>query len=423
MTYARVALASRTLRPPRSLWPSVLSPPASAAKPLQALRPLHTQRDARVFASLDAAQAAEPATAEEGKPSQPQEPAAARKRRVLSGIQPTGSIHLGNYLGAIRNWLDLQDLYDTYFCVVDLHAITAAKGHDPQELREATLTVAAMYMACGLDPEKTSIFAQSHVRAHSELCWLLTCEAPMSWLNKMIQFKEKSRKAGEQVNAGLLTYPVLMAADILLYQADLVPVGEDQRQHLELTRDLAEKMNKAFGGKPWKKRGGRGGKIFKVPDAFIPPAGARVMSLEDGTSKMSKSDESDFSRICLLDSPDLIMQKIKRAKTDPFESFQFNNPERPECNNLLQIYQLVSGMSQEAVLAEVSGKRWGDFKPMLADAVIAHLEPIQQRYLEVRAESGYLEDVLAKGAEEAERTANWTLDNCRDAMGFVPYRR
>jgi len=353
----------------------------------------------------------------------PQEKATERKKRVFSGVQPTGTIHLGNYLGAIKNWVGLQDHYDTYFCVVDLHAITAAKAHDPRELREASMKSAALYIACGLDPEKASIFLQSHVRAHSELQWLLTCQSPMGWLGKMIQFKEKSRKAGEQVNAGLLTYPALMAADILLYQTDLVPVGEDQRQHLEFTRDLAEKVNGTFGGKQWKKRGGRGGKIFKVPDAFIPPSGARVMSLEDGTSKMSKSAESELSRINLLDTPDELTKKIKRAKTDAFEGLEFGNPERPECNNLLSIYQLMTGKSQEQVLVELGTKRWGDFKPLLTDAVVAHLEPIQARYREVREEDGYLEEVLLRGATQAERTANWTLDNCRDAMGFVPYRR
>jgi len=325
-------------------------------------------------------------------------------------------------MGAIRNWVGLQELYDTYFCVVDLHAITAAKAHDPVELRDATWSSAATYIACGIDPEQANIFAQSHVRAHSELCWLLTCETPMGWLNKMIQFKEKSRKAGESVNAGLLTYPVLMAADILLYQTDLVPVGEDQRQHLELARNIAEKMNGTYGGRPWKKRGGRGGKIFKVPDMFIPPAGARVMSLEDGNSKMSKSAESEFSRINLLDDADTISKKIKRAKTDPFDGFEFRNPDRPECNNLLQIYQLATGISEEQVLVDLRGKRWGDFKVMLTEALIEHLTPIQQQYYEVRQEPGYLEEVLRRGAEAAERTANWTLDNCRDAMGFVPYR-
>mmetsp|Transcript_8706 Transcript_8706/g.22382 ORF Transcript_8706/g.22382 Transcript_8706/m.22382 type:complete len:434 (-) Transcript_8706:126-1427(-) len=375
----------------------------------------------RLSTALRAATEAE--AAEQAKSSAPQTPATERKKRVLSGVQPTGSIHLGNYLGAIKNWVGLQEQYDTYFCVVDMHAITAAKAHDPRELRESSMKSAALYIACGLDPDKTNIFMQSHVAAHAELTWLLTCQAPMGWLGKMIQFKEKSRKAGESVNAGLLIYPVLMAADILLYQSDLVPVGEDQRQHLELTRDLADKVNTTFGGKQWKKRGGRGGRIFKVPDAFIPPAGARVMSLEDGTSKMSKSAESELSRICLLDPPDVIAKKIKRAKTDAFEGLEFDNPERPECANLMSIYQLMTGMSKEAVIAELGDKRWGDFKPLLTDAVVAHLEPIQARYAEVRAEPGYLDEVLLRGAEEASRTANWTLDNCRDAMGFMPCRR
>ncbi len=207
---------------------------------------------------------------------------------MLSGVQPTGSIHLGNYLGAIRNWVALQDSYDPFFCVVDLHAITAP--HSPAELAASTRANAALYLAAGVDPARATVFVQSHVAAHSELAWLLTCVTPIGWLNKMIQFKEKSRKAGEDCSAGLMSYPVLMAADILLYGADLVPVGEDQRQHLELTRDIAGRFNTLYGGKPWKKRGGlapgsgrpRGGRVFKVPEAMIPPAGARVMSLDDG---------------------------------------------------------------------------------------------------------------------------------------------
>lgn len=340
-----------------------------------------------------------------------------RRKRVLSGVQPTGTVHLGNYLGAIRNWVNLQDMYDTYFMVVDLHAITVP--HTPKELLESTRNGAALYIACGIDPTKAKIFVQSHVSAHAEMAWLLSCITPVGWLKKMIQYKEKSRKAGnEEVGTGLLTYPVLMAADILLYQSDLVPVGEDQKQHLELARDLAERANYLFGGKKAKKMGCKYTRLFKVPDPFIPPAGARVMSLQDGTSKMSKSAESDLSRINLLDSPDVIMNKIKKAKTDAFDGLEIDNPERPEARNLLSIYQCVTGMSQEAVIQEVGGMRWGDFKPVLTDALIEHLRPIQARYEEVIGDQAYLDAVLADGAESAAVEADATLENVRRAMGF-----
>ncbi|KAL3150688.1 Tryptophan--tRNA ligase, chloroplastic/mitochondrial [Trebouxia sp. C0010 RCD-2024] len=359
----------------------------------------------------------EPATSPVSSQTQP--PAAARRKRVLSGVQPTGTLHLGNYLGAIRNWVNLQELYETYFCVVDLHAITLP--HEPKALLESTRKSAATYIACGIDPEKANIFVQSHVSAHAELAWLLSCATPIGWLRKMVQFKEKSQTRGaEEVSTGLLTYPVLMAADILLYQTDVVPVGNDQMQHLELTRDIAERMNTKYGGSKWKKLGGRGGRIFKVPDAFIAPVGARIMSLTEGTSKMSKSAELDASRINLLDDPKLIQQKVKRAKTDTFEGLEFGNPERPEATNLLGIYSLCTGISMDALLDEVRDMRWGQFKSNLADAIVAHLEPIQQTYHDVIADKTYLDQVLAKGAEEANKTANFTLENCRQAMGFTP---
>ncbi|CAI7915118.1 unnamed protein product [Closterium sp. NIES-53] len=247
--------------------------------------------------------ASEPSVSAESGGAGSSEGKAAVRKRLVSGVQPTGSIHLGNYLGAIKNWIPLQDECDTFLFVVDLHAITLP--HDVDDLSRSSRTAAAMYLACGVDPSKATVFVQSHVRAHAELTWLLSCTTPMSWLNKMIQFKEKARKAGEDVGTGLLTYPLLMAADILLYQCDVVPVGEDQRQHLELTRDVAARVNNLYGGRKWKKRGGRGGRVFKVPEAMIPPAGARIMSLTDGTSKMSKSAPSDMSRINLLDPPEV----------------------------------------------------------------------------------------------------------------------
>ncbi|PWA39578.1 nucleotidylyl transferase superfamily protein [Artemisia annua] len=330
------------------------------------------------------------------------------KKRIVSGVQPTGSIHLGNYLGAIKNWVSLQDKYETLFFIVDLHAITLP--YDVQQLSKATRDTAALYLACGIDTSKASVFVQSHVRAHVELMWLLSSATPIGWLNRMIQFKEKSRKVGdENVGVALLTYPVLMASDILLYQSDLVPVGEDQKQHLELTRELAERVNHLYGGRKWKKLGGRGGSIFKVPEPLIPPAGARVMSLTDGLSKMSKSAPSDQSRINLLDSKDAIANKIKRCKTDSFPGLEFDNADRPECNNLLSIYQIITNKTKEEVAQEVQDMSWGTFKPVLTDALIDHLQPIQTRYEEIISDTGYLDQVLAEGASKASDIADKTL--------------
>ncbi len=332
------------------------------------------------------------------------------KQRVLSGVQPTGNLHLGNYLGAIRNWVESQNDYDNYFCVVDLHAITVP--HDPKVLAENTYKIAALYIACGIDPADSTIFIQSHVPAHTELTWLFNCITPLNWLEGMIQFKEKAVKQGENVGVGLLDYPVLMAADILLYQADLVPVGEDQKQHLELTRDIAIRLNFQFGSeeKP----------ILKLPRPLIRTEGARVMSLTDGTRKMSKSDPSELSRIHLLDSPTEIEKKIKRCKTDPIRGLTFDDPDRPECNNLLTLYMVLSGQSKAAVATECGSMGWGQFKPLLTDAAIAALAPIQTRYQEVMAEPGYLESILRQGREQAAAIANQTLADVRSAMGFAP---
>lgn len=331
------------------------------------------------------------------------------KKRVLSGVQPTGSLHLGNYLGAIRNWVAGQADYENYFCVVDLHAITVP--HDPAELAAHTYTVAALYLACGIDPAHATIFVQSHVSAHAELTWLLNCITPLNWLEDMIQFKEKAVKQGENVAAGLLDYPVLMAADILLYDADLVPVGEDQKQHLELTRDIAARVNYLFArNQP---------PILKLPEPLIAKAGARVMSLTDGTKKMSKSDPSELSRINLLDSPDEIRKKIKRCKTDSIRGLTFDDPDRPEANNLLSLYQVLTGKTKEAVAVECADMGWGQFKPLLTDAVIATLEPIQQRYNEIMADPSYLKDLLKKGQEQAASVANATLERVKLAFGFT----
>ncbi|OAY54254.1 tryptophan--tRNA ligase, chloroplastic/mitochondrial isoform X1 [Manihot esculenta] len=355
------------------------------------------------------------------EPAAPESSSSSVKKRIVSGVQPTGSIHLGNYLGAIKNWIALQNTYETLFFIVDLHAITLP--YETQQLLRSTRETAAIYLACGVDTSKASVFVQSHVRAHVELMWLLSSATPIGWLNRMIQFKEKSRKAGdENVGVALLTYPVLMASDILLYQSDFVPVGEDQKQHLELTREIAERINYLYGGRRWKKLGGRGGAIFKVPEPLIPPAGARVMSLTDGLAKMSKSAPSDQSRINLLDSKDVIANKIKRCKTDSFSGLEFDNPERPECNNLLSVYQLISGKTKEEVKQECQDMNWGMFKPLLTDALIDHLHPIQVRYGEIISDSAYLDKVLEEGATKAAEIADATLNNAYQAMGFLRRR-
>ncbi|BAY35816.1 tryptophanyl-tRNA synthetase [Nostoc sp. NIES-2111] len=329
------------------------------------------------------------------------------KQRVLSGVQPTGNLHLGNYLGAIRNWVEIQDQYDNFFCVVDLHAITVP--HNPATLAADTYAIAALYLACGIDLQYSSIFVQSHVSAHSELAWLLNCITPLNWLQNMIQFKEKALKQGENVGAGLLIYPVLMAADILLYQADKVPVGEDQKQHLELTRDIVNRFNHQFA---------KDQPVLKLPDPLIRKEGARVMSLTDGTRKMSKSDPSELSRINLLDTPDQITNKIKRCKTDPVRGLTFDDPERPECNNLLTLYMLLSGKKKEEVAAECQDMGWGQFKPLLMETAINALKPIQDKYHQITADKGYLESVLRDGREKAEAVANQTLADVKAALGY-----
>ena len=330
--------------------------------------------------------------------------------RVLSGVQPTGALHLGNWLGAIRNWVDLQESHDTFVCVVDLHAITVP--HDPSRLAEDTRSTAALYLACGMDPKRCSVFVQSQVAAHSELCWLLNCVTPLNWLERMIQFKEKAVKQGDNVSVGLLDYPVLMAADILLYDADLVPVGEDQKQHLELARDIAQqRINARFGDKETP--------VLKVPKPLILKEGARVMSLTDGRSKMSKSDPNEGSRITLLDPPELITKKIKRAKTDPLRGLEFSNPDRPETDNLLGLYAILSGKGREQAASECAEMGWGQFKPMLAEATVNALEPIQVRYRELMSDPAELDQVLSTGREKAETVANATLERVREALGFA----
>ncbi len=331
------------------------------------------------------------------------------QKRVLSGVQPTGSLHLGNYLGALRTWVSEQYEYENYFFIADLHAITVP--HDPKVLAENTYTLAALYLACGLDSKHTTIFVQSQISAHAELAWLFNCITPLNWVQRMIQFKEKAIKQGEEVSIGLLDYPVLQAADILLYQADLVPVGEDQKQHLELTRDIATRFNAQF-GKPK-------APVLKVPEPLIRPEGARVMSLTDGTKKMSKSDPSEQSRINLLDSPDEIRNKIKRCKTDPMRGLTFDDSERPECQNLLMLYMLLSGQSKSAVAAECAEMGWGQFKPLLTETTIEALKPIQEKYRDLTEDRSYIKTVLQQGRDQAEAVAQQTLQRAKDALGFA----
>jgi tryptophanyl-tRNA synthetase len=332
------------------------------------------------------------------------------KQRVLSGVQPTGNLHLGNYLGAIRNWVEIQGNYENFFCVVDLHAITVP--HNPKTLTNDTYSIAALYLACGIDLQYSTIFVQSHVTAHSELTWLLNCITPLNWLERMIQFKEKALKQGENVSVGLLDYPVLMAADILLYDADKVPVGEDQKQHLELTRDIAIRVNDKFGSKEET--------VLKIPDPLIRQEGARVMSLTDGTRKMSKSDPSEMSRINLLDSPDEIEKKIKRCKTDPIKGLTFDDPERPECNNLLGLYTILSGKTKQAVAEECREMGWGQFKPLLTEVTIEALKPIRDKSIEIMDNKDYLDSVLQEGRQKAEAVANQTLSRVKNALGYLP---
>ncbi|PZV24858.1 MAG: tryptophan--tRNA ligase [Snowella sp.] len=332
------------------------------------------------------------------------------KQRILSGVQPTGNLHLGNYLGAIRNWVENQQDYDNFFCVVDLHAITVP--HDPKQLAQNTYAIAALYLACGIDLEYSTIFVQSHVSAHSELTWLLNCITPLNWLERMTQYKEKALKQGENVSVGLLDYPVLMAADILLYNADKVPVGEDQKQHLELTRDIVIRINDKFGSKEKP--------VLKLPEPLIRKEGARVMSLTDGTKKMSKSDESELSRINLLDPPDVIQKKIKKCKTDPIKGLVFDAPDRPECNNLLTLYSILASKTKSDVAIEAQEMGWGQFKPLLTETLIESLKPIQDKYQSIMDDKNYLQTVLKDGQHKAETVANETLLRVKDALGFLP---
>lgn len=326
-------------------------------------------------------------------------------KRVLSGIQPSGKLTLGNYIGALKNFVTLQHDHVCNFMVVDLHAITVPQN--PADLREQSESVAALFVAAGIDPNKANVYMQSHVRQHAQLGWMLTTLTSMGELERMTQFKDKS--AGkESVGAGLFVYPALMAADILIYNADLVPVGEDQKQHLELTRDLAGRFNSRYG------------EYFKIPEPYIPEVGARIMSLDDASKKMSKSNPNPGSMIALLDSPDDIRKKISRATTDSGREVRFDPANKPEVSNLITIYSQCSGLSVAEVEARYEGQMYGPFKKDLAEVVVSQLEPLQQRYRDIR-ESGEIRSILRQGAEKASEMAEKTLTEVQQLMGFLPY--
>ena len=328
------------------------------------------------------------------------------KKRILSGIQPSGAVTLGNYVGALRNWVELQksDEYECYFMLADLHTITVRQ--EAKVLRKNAIDLLALFLAAGIDPQKSPVFFQSHVPAHVQLSWVLNCNTYMGELSRMTQFKDKSRKHADNINAGLFTYPVLMAADILLYQADLVPVGEDQKQHLEITRDIAKRFNNAYS------------ETFKIPEPYIPKVGARIMSLQDPTQKMSKSDPNENAYILLLDKPDAIVRKIKRPVTDSGSEVR-RGEGKEGIENLMSIYGAVTGKTMEETEAEFEGKGYGIFKSAVADAVVAALEPIQKRYAELTASRDYLEDVYRSGAQIAERTAFKTIAKVYRKVGFI----
>jgi tryptophanyl-tRNA synthetase len=336
--------------------------------------------------------------------------------RIVSGIQPTGNLHLGNYLGAIRNWVRMQDEataqgHECLFFLADLHAISMP--HEPAQLAANTREMVAALVACGIDPERSTLFNQGQVPAHAELQWLLNGTARMGWLNRMTQFKDKSGKNREGASIALFTYPVLQAADVLLYQATHVPVGEDQKQHLELARDIAQKFNNDFASED--------APVFTLPDPIIPPEAARIMSLRDGSAKMSKSDPSEMSRINLTDDADTIMQKVKKAKTDPepLPSDLAGLDGRPEARNLIGIYATMVGKPPAEVLSEFAGQGFGVFKPALGEVLVDHLAPINARFNALREDRAALDAILRRGAEKARRLAAPTLDAAYDALGLV----
>ncbi len=329
--------------------------------------------------------------------------------RVLSGIQPSGGMHLGNYLGAIRKFVDLQSEYECYYCVVDMHAITV--WQDPQKLREQTFHIAAAFLAAGVDPKQAAIFHQSGVHAHAELAWIFNCVARLGWLDRMTQFKDKAGKDKERASVGLYTYPVLQAADILVYKATHVPVGEDQKQHLELSRDIAGKFNHDF----------KAENFFPLPEPLIKGPGARIMSLKNGEAKMSKSDPSENSCIFLMDDADAITKKIKKAKTDPepLPSEPDGLKGRPEAANLVGIYSALAKKTDADVLAEYGGQGFGVFKPALADLVVEKIAPIGEEMRRLEADHAYLQTVLSEGAGQAASIADKVVKDVKEIIGFL----
>lgn len=327
------------------------------------------------------------------------------KKRIFSGIQPSGVITIGNYLGAIKNWSHLSDEYDCVFCIVDLHALTVRQ--DPADLRKQTKSLLALYIACGLDPEKNILFVQSHVSAHSELTWVLNTYSYMGELNRMTQYKEKSQKY-TNINVGLFDYPVLMVSDILLYQTDLVPIGHDQIQHVELTRDVALRFNNIYGN------------VFRVPEVHVGKVGARIMSLQEPTSKMSKSDVNANAYISLLDPPDVIKAKFKKAVTDSDRAIRFDIENKPGVSNLISIYSAATGKSFETIEAEFSNLGYGELKKGVGETIANMLTPIQQRYKEILKDRAYLDNVMKTGAERAEYQARKTLRKVYKKVGLIP---
>jgi tryptophanyl-tRNA synthetase len=323
-------------------------------------------------------------------------------KRIFSGAQPTGNLHIGNYLGALRNWVALQHEYESFFCVVNLHAVTIPQ--DPKALAAKTKEVARIYLAAGIDPAVSTVFVQSDVSEHAELAWVLNCVVRISELERMTQFKDKAKQQRENVLAGLLTYPALMAADILLYQTDLVPVGHDQKQHLELTRDIAERFNRDFG------------ETFRVPDAFIPKVGAKIMALDDPSKKMSKSDENLNGSITLVDDADTIRRKFKRAVTDSGTEIRFD-ASRPAITNLLTIYQLLTGKSSEEIEAHFAGRGYAQLKTELADVTVEFLRPFQERMRSIGDDE--LRRILSEGADKARAIARETMREVKERMGIV----
>lgn len=323
---------------------------------------------------------------------------------MFSGIQPTGKMTIGNYIGAVKRWVASQDEYENIFCVVNSHAITTYQ--EPKLLREQSYDMVALLLACGIEPSKSSLFIQSEIDYHPALAWILDCNIAMGEMERMTQFKDKSKKNPKNINVGLFNYPALMASDILLYQSDFVPVGEDQKQHLELTRNVAVKFNRDFG------------ECFKIPEPLIAKVGARIMGLDDPESKMSKSNPANNHAIFVLDSAEEIMKKFKKATTDSLTSIEFD-PERRAIYNLLSIYEIFSGKSREAITQEFEGKGYGVLKTTIAECVIESLSPIQERYSKLRVDEGYLKSVLSKGKEQVEPIARGTYEKVKELVGLV----